>query len=188
MTCARAAIVVLLLGSAVGAPAAAQNKQFPNVPLFTQDGTPVLFYDDLIKGRVVLINFFFTSCPLICPCTTANMVKVEEALGERLGRDVRMISITVDPEKDTPRVLGAYSRRYGTKPGWYFVTGKLEDIALLKRHFGVDFYGRDKTDHTGMLVYGNESTQQWAATPSMANPEQIVRSVTRLVRKQVPEN
>jgi len=182
MRCARTALAVLLLASAVGAPAAAQNKQFPNVPLFTQDGTPVLFYDDLIKGRVVLLNFFFTSCPLICPRTTANMVKVEEALGERLGRDVRIISITVDPEKDTPRVLEAYSRRYGTKPGWYFVTGKLEDIAVLKRHFGVDFYGRDKTDHTGMLVYGNEATQQWAATPSMANPEQIVRSVMRLVK------
>jgi protein SCO1 len=186
MRAARVAIVVLLLGAAMGGPAAAQNKQFPNVPLFTQDGTPVLFYDDLIKGRVVLINFFFTSCPLICPRTTANLMKVEAALGDRLGRDVRIISISVDPEKDTPRVLSAYSRRYGTKAGWYFVTGKLEDIALLKRHFGVDFYGRNKTDHTGMLVYGNEATQQWAATPSMANPDQIVRSVTRLIRTPVP--
>ena len=102
MNAARVALVVLLLGSALGARAAAPDMQFPNVPLFTQDGTPVRFYDDLIKGQVVLINFFFTSCPLICPRTTANLVKVEEALGERLGRDVRMISITVDPEKDKP--------------------------------------------------------------------------------------
>ena len=183
MMWARAAIVVLLLGSAAGARSAAPGAQFPNVPLLTQEGTRVLFHDDLIKGKVVLINFFFTSCPIICPRSTANLVKVEEALGERLGRDVRMISITVDPDKDTPEVLSTYSRRYGTKPGWYFVTGRRQDIALLKSHFGVDKYGNDKTDHTGMLVYGNEATQQWAATPTMADPETIVRSVTRLIRK-----
>jgi protein SCO1 len=179
----RAAIAALLLGTEAGARTAAADTQFPNVPLLTQDGTRVLFYDDLIKGRVVMINFFFTSCPIICPRTTANLVKVEEALGDRLGRDVRMISITVDPNKDTPGVLSAYSRRFGTGPGWYFVTGRRQDIDLLKRHFGVDKYGSDKTDHTGMLVYGNEATQQWAATPTMADPETIVRSVTRLVRK-----
>jgi len=183
MTGARAAIVALLLGGAVGVRAAAPDTQFPNVPLLTQDGTRMLFHDDLIKGRVVLINFFFTSCPIVCPRTTANLVKVEEALGERLGRDVRMISITVDPNKDTPGVLNAYARRFGTRPGWYFVTGRRQDIDLLKRHFGVDKYGGDKTDHTGMLVYGNEATQQWAATPVMADPDAIVRSVTRLIRR-----
>ena len=183
---ARAALLVLLLCGALGARTAAQNTPFPNVPLLTQDGTRVLFYDDLIKGRVVLINFFFTSCPIVCPRTTANLVKVEEALGERLGRDVRMISITVDPNKDTPKVLGEYARRFATKPGWYFVTGQQRDINLLKRQFGVDKYGNDKEDHTGMLVYGNEATQQWAATPTMADPDAIVRSVTRLVRRSIP--
>ena len=180
---ARALLTVLVLSASVGTPAAAPDTQFPNVPLLTQDGTRVLFYDDLIKGKVVLINFFFTSCPIICPRTTANLVKVEQALGERLGREVRMISITVDPNKDTPGVLNAYARRYGTKPGWYFVTGRRQDIDVLKRQFGVDKYGSDKSDHTGMLVYGNEATQQWAATPTMADPEAIVRSVTRLIRK-----
>jgi len=176
-------VVVLLLVAAVGAPAVAQNTQFPNVPLLTQDGTRVLFYDDLIKGKVVMINFFLTSCTAICPRTTANLLRVEEALGERLERDVRMISISVDPDKDTPGVLNTYARRYGTKPGWYFVTGRKQDIDRLRSHFGVNRYGNDREDHTGMLVFGNEATQQWAATPTMADPDAIVRSVTRLVRR-----
>jgi protein SCO1/2 len=179
----RRTLLALLFAPVVAPHAAAVDTPFPNVPLLTQDGTRVLFYDDLIKGRVVLINFFYTSCTSICPRTTANLVKVEEALGERFGRDVRMISITVDPNNDTPNVLNAYARRFATKPGWYFVTGRRQDIDLLKSRFAVDRYGTDKSDHTGILVFGNEATQQWASTPAMGDPESIARSVTRLVRK-----
>jgi protein SCO1/2 len=179
---ARAALVLALLTVAADARAAAPPESFPNVALRTQDGTRVRFYDDLIKGKVVVINFFFTSCTTICPRTTDNLVKVEEALGERLGRDVVMISITVDPNTDTPTVLGKYALRYRTKPGWYFVTGSLKDIDLIRRRLGVNRDGGDKSQHTGVLVYGNEATGQWAATPAMADPQAIVRSVLRLVR------
>jgi protein SCO1/2 len=156
----------------------------PNVVVQTQDGTRVRFYDDLIKGKVVLINFMFTSCTTQCPLTTANLVKVEEALGENLGRDVAMISITVDPAVDTPAVLKKYSQRYHTKAGWYFVTGSRKDIDLIRRRLGgLDNTG-DKTRHTGILIYGNEATGQWAATPAMAQPKAIVRSVMRFVARQ----
>ena len=156
----------------------------PNVIVQTQDGKRVRFYDDLIKGKVVLINFMFTSCTTQCPLTTANLVKVEEALGEDLGRDVAMISITVDPAVDTPAVLKRYSQRYHTKAGWYFVTGSGKDIDLIRRRLGgLDNTG-DKTQHTGIVIYGNETTGQWAATPAMAQPKAIVRSVMRLVHRQ----
>jgi protein SCO1 len=178
----RTAVVLALLTVAAGARAAAPPESFPNVELRTQDGTRVRFYEGLIKGKVVLINFFFTSCTTICPRTTDNLVKVEEALGERLGRDVVMISITVDPGTDTPAVLGKYALRYRTKPGWYFVTGSLKDIDLIRRRLGVNRDGGDKSQHTGVLVYGNEETGQWAATPAMADPKEIVRSVLRLVK------
>ncbi|OLE79211.1 MAG: hypothetical protein AUF76_17425 [Acidobacteria bacterium 13_1_20CM_2_65_9] len=147
----------------------------------TQEGTRVLFYDDLIKGKIVLVNFMFTSCTTLCPQTTANLVKVEEALGEHVGRDIRMISVTVDPDTDTPDVLKKFSRRYDTKPGWYFVTGKKKDIELIRRRLGVYDKDTDKTQHTGILVYGNEATGHWAATPAMARPAAIVRSVMALV-------
>jgi protein SCO1/2 len=185
MNGARTALVLALLAVTADVRAAAPLESFPNVELRTQDGTRVRFYDDLIKGKVVLINFFFTTCTSICPRTTANLVKVEDALGERLGRDVVMISITVDPDTDTPAVLGKYALRYRTKPGWSFVTGSLKDIDLIRRRLGVNRDGGDKSQHTGLLIYGNEATGQWAATPAMADPREIVRSVSRLV-KAVP--
>ena len=157
---------------------------WPEVVLQTQEGTRVRFYEDLIKDKVVLINFMFTSCTSQCPFTTANLVKVEEALGERLGGDIRMISVTVDPATDTPDVLKTYSRRYGTKAGWYFVTGSQKDVDLIRRRLGVLDDAVDKAQHTGMLVYGNEATGQWAATPAMAEPRAIARSVMRLLDRQ----
>jgi protein SCO1/2 len=177
-----------LIAAALRVPAArfaaagAQQAPFPNVTLRTQSGTPVRFYDDLVKGKVVLINFFFTSCTTICPRTTENLVKVEHALGDRLGREVVMISITVDPDTDTPAVLAQYARRHNTRPGWYFVTGGRKDVDLVRRHLGVNRDGGDKTQHTGLLVYGNEATGRWAATPAMADPVAIARSVLRLVK------
>lgn len=170
-----------LLPGNVQSGTASIARHFPNVVLRTQDGTRVRFYDDLIKGKIVLVNFMFTSCTSQCPLTTANLVKVEEALGDHLGRDIRMISVTVDPDTDTPEVLAKFSRRYGTKPGWYFVTGNRKDVDLIRRRLGVLDDDTDKTQHTGILVYGNEATGQWAATPAMARPAAIVKSVMKLL-------
>ena len=159
-----------------------EAQHFPNVALWTQHSTSVRFYDDLIKGRVVMINFMFTTCTSICPRTTANLVKVEEILGERLGRNVWMISISVDPANDTPEVLRRYAAQYDTKPGWSLVTGKQSDIDQIRRKLGAYDNDGDKTQHSGVLIYGNETTGQWAAMPALADPATIVRSVTRLVR------
>jgi protein SCO1/2 len=178
-----ALIGVTLLAPAAGTGAASgQHAPFPNVTLRTQSGAPVRFYDDLVKGKVVMINFFFTTCTTICPRTTENLIKVQDALGERLGGEVVMISITVDPQTDTPAVLDQYARRHKTKAGWYFVTGSRKDVDLVRRHLGVNRDGGDKTQHTGLLVYGNEATGRWAATPAMSDAATIARSVLRLVK------
>lgn len=154
---------------------------FPNVPLRTHENKPVRFYDDLIKGKVVLINFIFTSCTSICPRTTANLVKVEEAFAERFGRDVFIVSVTVDPATDTPEVLKKYAASHHTQPGWLFVTGKQEDIDLIRRKLGVYGDDGDKTQHTGILVYGNEPGNVWAATPALSAPGAIVKSVLKVM-------
>jgi protein SCO1/2 len=169
-----------LIGVLASAALITGTAALPNVIVQTQDGTRVRFYDDLIKGKVVLINFMFTSCTTQCPLATANLVKVGEALGERLGNDIVMISVTVDPSVDTPTVLKKYSQRYHTKPGWYFVTGSRTDIDLIRRRLGALDSTGDKTQHTGILIYGKEATGQWAATPAMAQPKTIARSVLRL--------
>jgi cytochrome oxidase Cu insertion factor (SCO1/SenC/PrrC family) len=104
--------------------AAAQSPgsdYFPNLPVVTQDGKTVRFYDDLIKGKIVVISFIFTSCTDFCPLTTARMLQVEDKLGDVVGRDIFFYSITVDPENDTPEKLKEYAQAYSTGPGWRFV-------------------------------------------------------------------
>jgi len=156
---------------------------FPNVLVQTHEGARVRFYDDLIRGKVALINFMFATCTNQCPLATANLVKVQDALGDRVGRDIVMVSVTVDAHTDTPAALNRYAQRYGTRPGWHFITGRQQDLDLIRRRLGVLDAAVDKTQHTGILVFGNETTGQWAATPAQAPPNTIVRSVMRLASR-----
>src|SRR5712664_1293479 len=102
--------------AAAGGPWAAEY--FPNVPLTTQDGTVVHFYDDLLKGNAVVINLIYTRCSASCPLETAKLVQVQRLLGDRVGRDVFLYSISIDPKHDTPEVLKAYAERFHLGPGW----------------------------------------------------------------------
>jgi protein SCO1 len=170
-------------GRSVGAVASAAvlMKSVPNVRVRTQNNQEVRFYDDLIKGKIVIMNFMFTTCTTLCPRGTPNLVNVQQALGEHMGRDVFMISVSVDPEHDTPDVLKDYADRYHAGAGWVFVTGALEDIDLIRRNVGVVRDDEDRTQHTGMLIYGDDARRTWAATPILGNAPAIARSVLRLV-------
>ena len=157
---------------------------FPSATLRTQDDKKVQFYD-LIKGdRLVVINFMFANCDGICPNMTANLVKVQRALGDRVGRDIFLLSITLKPAEDTPKVLRAYAQAHGVGPGWLFLTGKPADIETLRRKLGyVDpdpELDRDKSQHIGVIRFGRESLDRWAACPALSEPAQIVRSILDL--------
>jgi cytochrome oxidase Cu insertion factor (SCO1/SenC/PrrC family)/FtsP/CotA-like multicopper oxidase with cupredoxin domain len=146
---------------------------FPNVPLVTHDGKSVRFFDDLIKDKVVAINFIFTSCRESCPLETARMANVQEILSDRVGQDVFLYSISIDPETDTPEVLKAYREKFNAKPGWVFLTGKEEDITLLRRKLGLyieEIQGEDTTDHNLNLVIGNQATGRWMKRSPFENP------------------
>src|SRR5262245_56223091 len=103
-------------------PPASEFEPIPNVELTTQRGEHVRFYDDLVRDRTVVIQFFFTHCEGICPVSTGTMLSLQEELGERLGRDVDFLSITLDPARDTPEVLAEHARAIGARPGWTFLT------------------------------------------------------------------
>jgi protein SCO1 len=154
---------------------------FPNVVLRNHEGKRRHFFDDLIQGRVVAINFMFTSCTSFCPRATANLTKVQAHLGAHLGRDVSLLSITVDPATDTPQALATYAAAHRAKPGWQFLTGDAADIDRIRQRLGVFEEVPDKTQHTGILTYGNEATGTWAAMPVIAQPTVIARALTSLV-------
>jgi protein SCO1/2 len=158
-----------------------QAKHFPNVELITHEGKKVRFYDDLIKDKIVTINFMYATCDGICPGITRNLAKAQEMLGDMVGKDIFMYSITLKPTEDTPAVLDKHARSLKTKPGWLFLTGKPEDIELLRRSQGfVDpdpAVDKDKDQHIGNVRFGNEPMQRWGACPGLGKPEIIVESL-----------
>ncbi|HMB51806.1 MAG TPA: SCO family protein [Thermoanaerobaculia bacterium] len=146
---------------------------FPNVPLVTHDGESVRFFDDLIEGKVVAINFIYTSCPDTCPVETARLMQVAELLGDRLGEDVFFYSITIDPDYDTQPVLKAFADSWDLPEGWKFLTGNEEDLVLLRTKLGVrieDVERQDFAAHEVSLVIGNQTTGRWMKRSPFENP------------------
>jgi protein SCO1/2 len=158
---------------------------FTNVEVKTQDGRTLRFYDDVMKGKILLINFFFTECDAICPLTTENLARVQELLGARVGNEIRMVSISLQPERDTPDRLASYARTYGAGPGWLFLTGRKDDIELLRHRLGfVDIdpvVDADPEQHLGTVRIANEPMHRWAMSPALLNPAALVRAVDRVV-------
>lgn len=114
-------------------------------------------------------------------------MKVQESLGEKVGRDILFLSITLDPDVDSPEVLKGYAERQGVRPGWLFLTGKLDDIELVRRRLGVvdpdPEVDADRAQHSGLVVIGNEPAGDWSAMPALLAPPrlaEIVRDVARI--------
>jgi len=180
---------VLLRQGGSSAPAATGSTQraayFPVIKLQTQDGKEVRFYEDLIKGKTVVINFMYSACDgKLCNPGTKNLVQLQGALGDHLGRDVFMYSITLDPGHDTPEVLKKYANSYGVKPGWTFLTGKEEDITNLRRKLGLfdsdPKKDADRTQHSGMIVIGNDAFNKWGSAYVLARPDRIIEMIGRM--------
>lgn len=156
------------------------RSHFPNVTLVTQDGRKVRFYDDVIKGKTVMIQFMFVNCDRYCPMVTPNLVKVQKELLKRGRKDIAMVSITVDSAHDSPAVLKAYAEKLHVRPGWMFLTGSKEDVDLIRRQLGVYDPEEQKVEHMNVLTMGREPTGRWLAIEALAKPYDIVDTVLRL--------
>jgi protein SCO1/2 len=158
-----------------------RELHFPNVLLTTHQGKQVRFYDDLLRDKIVLINFMYAKCDGVCPGITANLVKLQQLLGSRLGRDIFMYSLTLKPEHDTPQVLREYAEAYKVGKGWSFLTGAPADLELLRRKLGFTdpdpALDADKSNHIGNLRYGNEPLQRWGSCPGMSKAAWIAESI-----------
>lgn len=163
------------------------SDRFPNLLLRTHDDVPVRLHDDLLRDRVVIVNFMYTDCGEGCPLVTANLADLHGRLRTRVGRDILMLSISLTPEMDTPEMLRAYAARFGgLRPGWIYLTGESEGIESLRRAMGV--YDRDpavdadKSIHAGLLTFGNDRTGQWRALPALLEPRDLAAAILRLAR------
>lgn len=185
------ALVLLLIAFVSIRPASAQRNgrhanYFPNTELITQDGKKVHFYDDLIKDKIVAITMIYTQCKYNCPLETARMRQVQKELGDHAGKDIFFISISLDPEHDTPEVLHDYAEMYNAGPGWTFLTGKKADIAALSKKLGLDTpVSPEYLDgHTPALLIGNEKTGQWMEESAGDNPRFLAVQIESLLPYQ----
>lgn len=163
------------------------DARVPNILLRTQDDRPVRLYDDLVKGRTVLVNFIYTGCRTSCIPTTANLAMVHKVLGDRMGRDLLFLSISLDPVADQPPQLLDYASRFGPLQGWYFLTGSQADIDDLRRKWGAydldPTVDADKTQHAGILIVGNDTTNRWGSLPALMDYRHIAHTVLRIARR-----
>ncbi|MEQ1891287.1 MAG: SCO family protein [Planctomycetota bacterium] len=176
---ALAALPVLAQERARGAGSRWGADYFPNVELVTHEGRTVRFFDDLVKEKVVVISFIYTSCADACPLETAKLGEVQSLLGERLGKDVFFYSISIDPERDTPEVLHDYAERFGAGPGWLFLTGAKDDIRELRKKLGMIAPSgiEELSDHTLSLLIGNQSTGKWMKRSPFESPHLLATQI-----------
>jgi len=162
-------------------PSAAE-KYFTDTVLINQNGEKMRLYSDLLKGKTVIIDSFFATCQGSCLPMSRNLAKLQDALGDRLGKDAVIISISVDPTVDTPPALKAYAKKLNARPGWYFMTGDKQnvDFALKKLGQFVD----DKQDHLNIFIIGNERTGLWKKAFGLAPPEELVKIVDSVLNDQ----
>jgi protein SCO1 len=168
-------VLLALIAVSLARAATWGANYFPNVPLTTQEGKTVRFYDDLLRDKKVVINFIYTRCGDSCPLETARLAQVQRILADRVGRDIFFYSISVDPVRDTPAELKAYAGQYHAGPGWLFLTGRKEDIQAIRKKLGQSARAgeNDVTDHTTTLLIGNTATGQWIRDGTMDNPQYL---------------
>jgi cytochrome oxidase Cu insertion factor (SCO1/SenC/PrrC family) len=154
---------------------------FPNVELISHDGKKLRFFDDVIKDKVVMLNFIYTSCIDSCPLETARLRQVQKLLGDRVGKDVFLYSITIDPDHDTPEVLADYAKKFQAGPGWEFLWGTEPDVTQIRKKFGIyeptQNIKANLTDHIISLVIGNQKTGRWQKSSAFDTPQVLASKV-----------
>jgi len=157
-------------GAAKAQPAAKSQPSTPNeqkarqyftdLPLLTQEGKSVRFYTDVLKDRVVLINFVYTNCEDSCPLVTQQLTQVRDRLGEMFDDPIRFVSISTDPTRDTPQALAKFAQQQkADEPGWLFLTGEKENIDFIIKRL-VQFSPQAEA-HSTLMIAGNVRTRHW---------------------------
>jgi len=162
----------------------AAKNYFTDVVLVNQNGEKMRFYSDLLQGKVVIINSFFATCTGSCLPLNRNLEKLQTALGDRMGKDVYIISISVDPTVDTPQQLKAYAKKLNAGPGWYFLTGEKETVEFALKKIG--HFVDNKQDHLNIFIIANERTGLWKKAFGLAKSDELMKVVDSVLTDQAP--
>jgi protein SCO1/2 len=151
------------------------TTMLPDVPLLNQDGEKIRFYSDLIKGKVFVISFVFTTCTYICPMQGQSLSRIQDVIGERLGKDVNLIAVSSDPEADTPARLKAWGAQFGARPGWTLVTGDKAEID--KVAVALTGAPASKGEHAPLVFIGSDGRGAWVRTYGLAGPATFTKLI-----------
>lgn len=150
-----------------------------DLELIDQNGRPAKFQSDVIGDRIVVMNFIYTSCTTVCPVNSAIFGQVQRRLGPRLGTEVFLVSLSVDPVTDRPTRLRAYAKKHRAQRGWIWLTG--EKLTVDKVLDGLGAYTPNYEDHPSMVLVGDARTGEWARFFGFASPDQIMAKVEGLL-------
>ena len=156
------------------------DLDIPDVPVLDHEGKAVRFYTDLVKDKVVAVNFLFTNCTTICPPLGVTFAKLRKLLGERAGRDIHLISVSVDPANDTPARLKAWASKFGLGPGWTLVTGKPDDMTTLLKGLGA--YTANPNDHPPLVLIGTRG--RWTRAYGLAPPPKLAALIDEVAAQE----
>lgn len=166
------------------APLEILSRRLPDMQLWDHEGKAHTLHD-LVRNKVIAINFAYTACSRTCTLATQNLLLLQDLLTDDIGRRVSIYSITIDPEHDSPDVLKRHREAIGARDGWMFLTtGSREAADQLRRNFGISDpdpeADQDYATHTGMVIIGNESEGRWSMVPALLDPKRLRQAIERV--------
>jgi protein SCO1 len=163
----------------VAAAGAGAQIDVPDLVLVDQDGVAKRFRSEVIGDRVVVVDFVFTTCTTICPVLTAIMLRLQRQLGDRLGKDVALVTVTVDPARDTPQRLRLQAGKVGARPGWTWITGRKDDVDLVNKALGS--YTASFADHPPMMLVADGRSGAWYRFNGFPQTSRLLAKIDELV-------
>ena len=159
---------------------AAQRATFKlsETPLLDQHGRTLKFKSEALGERIAVIGFVYTTCTTVCPVVSAVMAQVQDKLGARLGRDVALVTVTVDPVRDTPARMKEYGAKLGSGAGWTWLTGPKPQVDEVLKVFGA--YTPNFTEHPALVLVGDAKSGKWLRFYGFPTPEQLMAAVNEL--------
>lgn len=173
-------------GHAEQPPAARQEKasvRFADVSLLDQDGMPVRLEKDLVGDHLVVMGFIYTSCTTVCPVVSSIMGKVQQQLGGRVGEEIHLVSISVDPQRDDSKRLQSYAKAFQKGPGWSWLTGT--PYAITETLKGLGSFSADLSQHPPLILVGDGRSGHWTRYYGFTDPAVLVAEINRLSARRV---
>lgn len=170
---------IRLSDSSIPVATESSNIKLLNAELLEQNGKQVKFVTDIVGDRIVVINFIYTDCTTACPISSAILSKLQDQLGEKLQQNVHMISISINPSKDTPESLKTYAAHFNAKPEWVWLTGEKNQVDDLLK--GLRVYSVDYRNHTPVILVGDPVSGIWVRFDGFTSPEILAAKVNELL-------